>query len=84
LVYGCLTGALATDAARGPDIVLILADDLAESKNQIAEQPEIARHMTELLRVLIARGRRSPGPTQKKDVPVYWQKSLKPASTGAK
>ncbi len=60
-----------------------LADDLAESQNLYAEEPQIAQQMTALLQQLVARGRSTPGPTQENDVPVKWRKFLKPATRDA-
>ena len=47
-----------------------LADDLQESKNLAADQPEKIREMKRLLEKLITDGRTTPGPRQSNDVPV--------------
>ncbi len=54
-----------------------LDDDLAETRNQYARQPEIASEMTALLEQLIARGRSTPGSELENDVPVDWRKFMK-------
>ncbi len=69
----------APDAAAkdGPPAQLYnLADDLGETKNRYAEQPEISSEMTALLKELIARGRSTPGAELANDVPVNWQRFM--------
>ena len=47
-----------------------LADDIGETKNLAAEQPERVVAMTALLKKIIADGRSTPGASQKNDVTV--------------
>jgi len=49
---------------------VILADDLGETKNLAAAQPERVTQMKALLEKLIADGRSTPGAAQKNDVEV--------------
>jgi len=47
-----------------------LADDIGETKNLAAQEPERAARMQALLETLIVKGRSTPGPEQKNDVKV--------------
>jgi arylsulfatase A-like enzyme len=47
-----------------------LSEDLGESRNLAAKQPERVKRMQALLEKLIVQGRSSPGPRQKNDVEV--------------
>ena len=53
-----------------PNIVLIYADDLGESRNLAAKNPKQVERMKALLEKLIVQGRSTPGPKQKNDVKV--------------
>jgi hypothetical protein len=58
-------------AATGrPNILIILADDLGETKNLAAATPEKVAEMQKVLERLIADGRSTPGAAQKNDVEV--------------
>ena len=47
-----------------------LSEDLGESRNLAAKQPERVKRMQDLLEKLIVQGRSTPGPRQKNDVEV--------------
>jgi arylsulfatase A-like enzyme len=47
-----------------------LADDIGETKNLAAQEPERVAQMQALLESLIVRGRSTPGPEQKNDIKV--------------
>ena len=51
-----------------------LADDLAETKNVIADHPDIADRLAATLKTYVENGRSTPGPTLKNDAPVNWEK----------
>ena len=53
-----------------PNIVLIYADDLGESRNLAAKNPKQVERMKALLEKLIVQGRSTPWPKQKNDVKV--------------
>jgi arylsulfatase A len=61
----------AADAKAMTDVQLYnLDDDLAESTNLAAAQPDRVKSMTMLMEQLIVQGRSTPGPRQKNDVRV--------------
>ena len=53
-----------------PNIVVINADDLGESRNLAAKNPKQVEGMKALLEKLIVQGRSTPGPKRKNDVKV--------------
>lgn len=53
-----------------------LADDIAESRNLYAENPQRVAELTDLMGSIVSRGRSTPGPTQRNDVPVNWTRFL--------
>lgn len=53
-----------------PNILVILADDLGETKNRAAAMPEKVAEMKALLEKLITDGRSTSGAVQKNDVEV--------------
>lgn len=50
-----------------------LSQDPAEAQNVYAENPEIVRELTELMKQYIQKGRSTPGTDQKNDGPVIWK-----------
>jgi len=70
LITALLLAQLATAAAPKPNILVILADDLGETKNLAAALPEKVAEMKALLEKLITDGRSTPGVAQRNDVEV--------------
>ena len=58
------------DSPTKPNIVVILADDISETKNLAASMPEKVAEMKALLEKLITDGRSTPGAQQPNDVEV--------------
>jgi arylsulfatase A len=59
-----------------------LRDDVAEQRNQQAEQPERVRRMLARMRQLVADGRSTPGPRQTNDVEIdLWKRKSLPGVT---
>ena len=77
LVLGVQTFSVATGE---PNLVVILADNLGETKNLAAARPEKVAEMKALLETLITDGRSTPGAKQPNDVEV----KRYPAPTAAK
>jgi len=76
LIFGRGSGGWSKGEDAHPAQLYHLGDDLAESKNRYADEPETVTQLDELMRGLIERGRSTPGPAQPNDVPVQW-KSLR-------
>ena len=58
-----------------PDTQLYdLTEDLAESKNLVAEHPDEVERLTKLLERIIADGRSTPGAKQANDAPIQIRK----------
>ena len=55
-----------------------LAEDLSQSRNRHADEPERVRELTALLERFVTEGRSTPGPKQANDVPVRWRPAAKP------
>jgi len=78
------------DPQQGTDVQLYnLDDDLGETRNRAADEPQRVAEMKALLNRLIADGRSTPGPAQANDVEVTIHKrpspaAKKPARTPAK
>lgn len=53
-----------------------LGDDLAETRNLYAEQPNIVAEMMELMERYVNDGRSTPGPARENDVSVQWRQFL--------
>jgi arylsulfatase A-like enzyme len=53
-----------------------LATDLGETTNLHAKHPERVAELTALMEELVTKGRSTPGPAQKNDVPVQWRRFL--------
>mgnify|MGYP002623694920 CR=1 FL=1 len=74
-------GAWSSQSATKPDgqpaQLYNLAEDLGETRNLHAEQPEQAAKLTALMEQLVTRGRSTPGPEQKNEVPVNWRRFMK-------
>lgn len=51
-----------------------LSNDIGETKNLYTQNPEIVGELTALLKHCVENGRSTPGPSQKNDVPVDWNK----------
>ena len=51
-----------------------LDDDLGETKNLYAEQPQRVAELTALMKSLVDNGRSTPGKAQSNDVPVKWNR----------
>ena len=47
-----------------------LQDDLSETRDQLAANPELVRHLTKLMEQYIANGRSTPGAVQKNDADI--------------
>jgi len=63
------------EAKRLPDTQLYnFSGDVAETKNQQAEHPEVVKRLTRELEQLIANGRSTPGAKQANDVPIAIRK----------
>ncbi|MSU53347.1 MAG: hypothetical protein EXS41_08135 [Opitutaceae bacterium] len=76
LVLGVQTFSVATGK---PNLVVILADNLGETKNLAAARPEKVAEMKALLETLITDGRSTPGAKQKNDVEVVRHPKSAPA-----
>jgi hypothetical protein len=61
-----------------------LAQDLGETRNLLAGEPERATKMRAALEALIARGRSTPGPDQANDAPILLVKKVNTPGTKAK
>lgn len=70
LILGPGSGGWSTDVSDQPVQLYNLADDLGETKNLAAAQPQRVAEMKALLEKLITQGRSTPGPRQKNDVLV--------------
>ena len=55
-----------------------LAEDLPETQNRFDAEPTLAIELTALLKEQVESGRSTPGPPQKNDVPVKWNRLKKP------
>lgn len=58
-----------------------LANDIGETKNLAADEPERVTAMSALLEKLVGDGRSTPGPPRKNDVPVAFQGRIPQASS---
>lgn len=67
-------GARVSDAGLEPGQLYNMAADSGESKNLYGQHPEIVAELTALLEKYVDDGRSTPGPQQKNDVPVDWNK----------
>jgi len=76
LIFGRGSGGWSKGEDAHPAQLYHLGDDLAESNNRYAADPETVTQLDALMRGLIERGRSTPGPAQPNDVPVQW-KSLR-------
>jgi len=59
------------DSRRAQRELYDLSSDSGETKNLIADSPEVGRRLTAKLTSLIRNGRSSPGPVQKNDTPLW-------------
>lgn len=62
------------DTGSEPGQLYNLLEDIGETKNLHAQHPEIVAELTALLKRCVEDGRSTPGPKQKNDVPVRWNK----------
>ena len=76
LIFGRGSGGWTKGEDAHPAQLYHLNDDLSESKNLYADQPEMVTELNELMRRLVDEGRSTPGAVQENDVPVRWE-SLK-------
>lgn len=65
------------EEAKLPEFQLYdLAQDLGETRNLLADEPERATKMRAALEALVARGRSTPGPDQTNDAPILLVKKV--------
>jgi len=72
------------DTGVEPGQLYNMTSDIGERKNLYAQHPEIVAELTALLKRYVEDGRSTPGPKQKNDVPVNWNKKSPPAKKGGK
>lgn len=68
----------ATNPDSPPGQLYNLQEDLGETRNLYAANPNLVGEMTTLLEDLIARGRSTPGERSANDVPVNWRRFTQP------
>jgi arylsulfatase A-like enzyme len=76
LILAAGSGGSAKVAGTHPVQLYNLADDIGETKNLAAAQPERVTAMSALLEKLIRDGRSTPGPARKNDVEVAFRRHL--------
>ena len=59
------------DSRRARRELFDLSSDPGETKNVVADHPDMDRHLTAKLTSMIRNGRSSPGPVQKNDTPTW-------------
>ncbi len=74
LIFGPGSGGWSKGRDEHPAQLYDLADDLAESENRYADEPEVVSDLTALMEKQVRDGRSTPGPAQQNDVPVNWRR----------
>jgi len=74
MIFGKGSGGWTKGGDEHPAQLYNLADDLGETRNLYVEKPELVTELTALMEQLVNKGRSTPGPEQKNDVPVEWKK----------
>ncbi len=83
LIFGPGSGGWGKGRDDQPAQLYNLADDLSESRNLYAENPERVAELTALMESIVNRGRSTPGPPQHNDVPLNWKRFLSEDDTPA-
>ncbi len=73
---GAWSNLSATPSDGQPAQLYDLSNNLAETKNLYTARPDIVARMSTLMETLVNRGRSTPGPDQRNDVPVHWKRFL--------
>ena len=76
MIFGRGSGGWAKGAGEQPAQLYDLAGDLREAKNLYARKPALVAELTALMKETVENGRSTPGPKQRNDVSVRWQKYL--------
>jgi arylsulfatase A-like enzyme len=84
LIFGPGSGGWSKGKSPHPAQLYKLDDDLGETKNLYAENPDIVAELTALMDEIVRNGRSTPGATQKNDVPVKWRRFLQARPTARK
>ena len=76
LIFGPGSGGWGKGRDEHPAQLYHLGNDLAESENLYADEPDVVADLTAFMEKRVLKGRSTPGLSQQNDVPVNWMRFL--------
>ncbi len=76
IIFGAGSGGWGKGQDEHPAQLYNLSEDIGESNNLFAEQPDKVKQLTDIMTAIVANGRSTPGASQANDKPFDWQRAV--------